>query len=231
MFKSSGEVKVEVVRFNGRNYRRYPNSKRKEHRRYFGRSRGFLHRDVWEFHNGPIPEGFDVHHKDGNTENNDIGNLEVMSRADHLKEHADDMARWNYSQECINHLASIRSKASQWHGSEEGKAWHREHAKNSIGKAVRGEYWKRKPEMEKQCAFCGKSFITKNQRAVYCSNTCVCAVYRKSKQEANPPKPRECTNCKKEYVSKFKVQLYCSTVCKARKNREDRKNASLQPEC
>ena len=36
------------------------------------------HRVVWELHNGAIPSGHQIHHRDGNKLNNDIGNLELV---------------------------------------------------------------------------------------------------------------------------------------------------------
>lgn len=41
------------------------------------------HRMVWEAVNGPIPDGYDVHHIDGDTYNNDVDNLECLSHSDH----------------------------------------------------------------------------------------------------------------------------------------------------
>lgn len=43
------------------------------------------HRIVWEGVNGPIPEGYDIHHIDGDTYNNDIDNLECMLHAEHAR--------------------------------------------------------------------------------------------------------------------------------------------------
>lgn len=45
------------------------------------------HRLVWEKHNGSIPEGYVIHHKDGNGLNNSIENLEMMTRAEHVRHH------------------------------------------------------------------------------------------------------------------------------------------------
>jgi len=58
---------------------------------YYGKTRGtrsFLHRDVWQDANGPIPEGMDIHHRDGNRENNALENLALMDKADHTRLHA-----------------------------------------------------------------------------------------------------------------------------------------------
>jgi hypothetical protein len=45
----------------------------------------YIHRATWEKHNGPIPEGLCVTFKDGNTENCDIDNLMLISRAENAK--------------------------------------------------------------------------------------------------------------------------------------------------
>ena len=38
-----------------------------------------IHRFVWEFFKGPIPEGMTLDHKDGDKTNNRINNLQLMS--------------------------------------------------------------------------------------------------------------------------------------------------------
>jgi hypothetical protein len=43
------------------------------------------HRLVWEAVNGPIPDGWDIHHIDGDTYNNDIDNLECLTHAAHAQ--------------------------------------------------------------------------------------------------------------------------------------------------
>ncbi|MDX2813416.1 HNH endonuclease signature motif containing protein [Streptomyces sp. PA03-5A] len=52
-----------------------------------GRGERLLHRAVWAHAHGPIPEGIHIHHKDGDRANNDLGNLEPMTEADHLRLH------------------------------------------------------------------------------------------------------------------------------------------------
>lgn len=46
------------------------------------------HRYVWEQANGPIPDGWEVHHVDLDRFNNDLSNLQAMPAADHRALHA-----------------------------------------------------------------------------------------------------------------------------------------------
>lgn len=55
---------------------------------YYGRTSGkrtLLHRDVWESEVGPIPEGYDIHHKDEDRTNNSIENLECLPKSEHTR--------------------------------------------------------------------------------------------------------------------------------------------------
>jgi len=81
---------IEAQEFDGKLYRRYPGH------RYFGRNKTKdegtgvirLHRAVWEYYHGEIPKGFAIHHKDHNTENNDISNLQMISFKEHMSYHS-----------------------------------------------------------------------------------------------------------------------------------------------
>ena len=41
----------------------------------------------WEKAYGPIPPGHEIHHIDGNPENNDLNNLSCLSKEAHIKKH------------------------------------------------------------------------------------------------------------------------------------------------
>lgn len=47
----------------------------------------YLHRYVWEQTYGPIPKGMVIHHKDFNRGNWNLENLELLTRAEHMKRH------------------------------------------------------------------------------------------------------------------------------------------------
>jgi hypothetical protein len=77
----AGEMKFEgykvymdndypAIWFNGKNYH--------------------IHRYVWEQANGPIPKGMVIHHKDFNRGNWNLSNLEMLTRAEHMKLHKID---------------------------------------------------------------------------------------------------------------------------------------------
>lgn len=48
----------------------------------------YEHRLVWESNFGKIPNGYEVHHKDGNKLNNNIENLELVKKGEHQHIHA-----------------------------------------------------------------------------------------------------------------------------------------------
>lgn len=162
--------KVETVEFNGRKYRRYPESQNPTHRKYFGRAGARLHRDVWIYHNGSIPDGHHIHHIDGDTGNNDISNLECIPASDHRAEHKDELLHRNKSERQLRHLNDIRVKATEWHKSDEGREWHKQHVMESLAKA-----WGKPrdyPEIKMQCHWCGGEMVGKTARRRFCKSAC-----------------------------------------------------------
>src|SRR5262249_36767458 len=146
-------MRVETVEFNGIVFRRYPDSRRRNHRVYFSAHISnrkpplWLHREIWKAAHGPIPEGHFIHHRDGNPLNNSLENLECISRAGHTQEH---QQRGDYSYPRNREvLDAIRPLAVEWHGSEEGQAWHREHGKRT---------WARRQPVARVCEQCGAAF-------------------------------------------------------------------------
>lgn len=68
------------------------------------------HRLVWEAVNGAIPEGYDIHHIDGDTYNNDCDNLECLSHSDHSS-----LTRYECANDHMEH--GYRDQSPGRHGS------------------------------------------------------------------------------------------------------------------
>ena len=47
----------------------------------------FKHRYIWEKHYGKIPKDMVIHHIDGNKQNNEIENLQMMTDMEHRKKY------------------------------------------------------------------------------------------------------------------------------------------------
>lgn len=189
-------VIVDGIRFtlsNGKNY--HYNSKLRKH----------LHQYVWERQNGKIPKGHEIHHKDLNTLNNNIDNLELMKVEDHRKLHS--IISWNEERRkwARNNLREkALPKAKEWHGSEEGIEWHKKHYEK-----VKDKFHTTK---NITCESCGEEAtvgVSKTNR--FCSNKC------KSKWRRDnglDDEKRVCVTCDKEFtVNKYSKSKNCSKSC------------------
>lgn len=184
---------AESITFNGFTYNRYPNSKNLSHQRYFQRSGGDnLHRAIWRHHNGPIPDGHDIHHRDGDWNNNDISNLECITKADHYKQHYQYTSEFNSRPEQLEHLDRVREKAAGWHKSDEGREWHRNVSAKALisgGPAQTALAQKRADQsanpVTKVCVECGAEFQSPTGRATLCGNACACRRSDRKKRARN----------------------------------------------
>lgn len=67
----------------------------------------YVHRMVWEAHHGPIPLGGMVHHRNHQTTDNAIENLELMSAVEHNRHH--------YAKRHANGLRGHSRGSANWH--------------------------------------------------------------------------------------------------------------------
>src|SRR5690606_21816580 len=154
--------------FNGKRYRLYKNE------RYYSRGCRRMHEVVWESRNGKRPEGYHIHHKDGNTHNNDIENLSLVRASLHhrfesKKRHKEDP---EYSKKF--HEAGIEA-AKEWHASEEGRKWHSEHGKRT---------WINREYKTLKCEVCGKGYKSRHSaRSKYCHQNCKAKALRKRRKQ------------------------------------------------
>ncbi|MCA1806931.1 MAG: HNH endonuclease [Actinobacteria bacterium] len=65
---------------------------------YKNRKGKLLHRAKYEYTHGPIPEGNQIHHIDGDKSNNAIENLVSLSVSEHIKLHPRGYVGWDSEQ-------------------------------------------------------------------------------------------------------------------------------------
>lgn len=163
-----------------------------------------LHIYMWEKFNGPVPSGYHVHHKDHDTNNNEIENLELISAAEHLAMHAKENK--DILRACMRDYA--QPAATEWHKSEDGREWHKAQYQKSLGP-------KWDEMVTKNCIVCGKEFQTSvlmQHKSKFCSNACK-SKYRRDMKLDNIEKP--CEYCGKLFWSnKYDKQRFCSSMCR-----------------
>jgi len=160
-----------------------------------------LHRYIWEYHNGEIPKGYQIHHIDHDKSNNDISNLSLTSGKAHRSYHGVHRTI-THRQEIVNNLnENARPKAIEWHKSEQGKEWHKEHYEKTKDK-----FHAKKDYI---CKYCDKTFLSARQG--YCSNKCRSA-YRRLHKIDNVD--RKCVWCGEVFnVNKYSKQRFCTRSC------------------
>lgn len=210
---------VEVVEFNGKTYRRYPESV--SHTTYFrcGANGPMYHRDIWEFHNGPIPDGMIVHHIDENPSNNNISNLQIMTQAEHNKLHAETRSD-EYVRRNKEVMDKIRPLTNAWRRSEVGQKWYSEHGKR---------IFRNREERTCICLACNEQYQTKHKgESRFCSRKCIMAARRESKVDYET---RLCLWCDAEFrTNKHQNVRCCSKSCGAKKWRHERREAKKRKE-
>lgn len=190
---------MDVAKINGITFRKDKNTGYYLSGKAINGKRKRLHVYVWELHNGKVKEGFQIHHIDHNKYNNEIENLAELSKEEHSKLHAEELTDEQRAKKAENVVKNAIPKAKEWHGSEEGRKWHSEHAKDAFS---------HRDVLKYQCTFCGKEFETKNiygeSQNRFCSANCKAAFRRKSGVDKAS---RKCLCCGGE----FRVYKYSKT--------------------
>lgn len=196
---------AETIEFNGIIYRRYPNSKYNRHKRFHDDKGHALHRAIWIFHNGPIPSGHHIHHKDCDPLNNSIENLDCLTARQHCRAHS-DLAKLDPSKD-------IYESRRMWQRSQEGFEHHSELSKLN---------WSNRKKELLPCKICGDicERYADFSKKIVCD---LCQAKRQSvKQKENyVPKQRitsevKCEVCGSICIQKTrKEKRFCSRVCKS----------------
>lgn len=197
---------VETVEYNGITFRRYPESDNPADREYFRPSGDqirngveALHREIWKDANDvdEIPDGHLIHHSDGDTGNNASENLECVTPSEHVRRHPD---MGDLTDEEIEKGVEA---AKKWHKSDEGRKWHKQHWKESLGAVFENP-------KTKDCEQCGDEFVYFTT-ARFCSNACKAKARR---ERGDDDEQRICVICRNPFtVNKYKEQPTCSRSC------------------
>jgi hypothetical protein len=165
-----------------------------------------LHRRIWADNFGPIPPGFDIHHKDDNWRNNDPLNLEPILQSEHRRLHM--TARNNTAQgraTMLSGLEKAREAAKEWHRSAEGLEWHR---KNGVSS------WEDRKPFKKRCEACDAEYDAwAGTRSRFCSKRCGRRSWSATKLLTLA---LVCRHCRRDFMgNKYQPQKYCSPACYA----------------
>lgn len=191
-----------------------------------------LHAYGWRFYYGAIPEGFDVHHKTGDKERNDIEDLELLPRQVHRIRHNLEKVGYvgEYHDECLYCGEQIdrtkrpyavfhteRCKHAYCNGGNKpyksevvckrcGQTYHRDlYDASEYCPACIGHIGHEAHQQKKDCPVCGEAFVSLN--GAPCHRKCK-EKYIKNliRQQIEKGETRLCRVCG---IPLLNTQLYC----------------------
>ena len=159
-----------------------------------------LHRYIWEYYNGEIPKGYHIHHKDHNKNNNELENLELLTKEEHRIRHSLEMSKELKDKYRKNLENNARPKAIEWH---------KKHFEVSLAIKEKKVF---------VCEYCNKEYQTfDNGNNRFCSQKCKSA-YRRESGADNIE--RICVSCDKPFMTnKYGTTKYCYECRPKRKRR------------
>lgn len=130
-----------------------------------------IHREVFRYYNGKIPEGYDIHHIDNNPNNNDISNLQMLTRLEHRAIH---------SKPSVRKICPYCGKEFTLKHPSEKKKFCSTKCSSQSQKII----------VERICPTCGKKFVLDKpcRKNIYCSRSCASKARFKSKSTLETPK-------------------------------------------
>jgi hypothetical protein len=132
--------------------------------KYFQRKGVRLHIQVWEHHNGPVPDGHHIHHR-FTRDRNESTELECLTVKEHFGVHYHGK---EFGERGRKYLGRARVAAAAWHASKQGRKWH----SDNYEKHVRAVAEKRVGLHCKECGEYFKASYMRRNDAKFCSGRC-----------------------------------------------------------
>jgi hypothetical protein len=186
---------------------------------YYCNRRGqLLHRAIYAAAHGPIPEGVEIHHKDGNKTNNDLSNLEALSGTDHRRRHCTGFKRWGFEDRS-------QAKLRQWANREPYLAICAQCGKEFSTTGTRSKYcsgncrsahYRETARFSNSavCEFCGKDFKTsKYQDHRFCSRSCATSSANNKRAYQRRRGSKVCPICGATFRKEDPRTQTCSRKC------------------
>ncbi len=119
-----------------------------------------VHRAVWQYYYGTIPENNEIHHVDENPANNYINNLRCLPKEEHALLHGK-------LQQCrVEKKFICEVCGKEYYAKSNGRNRYCSTKCMRQGDKIRQQRW------VKICEWCGKKFKTKFQNQRFCSHSC-----------------------------------------------------------
>lgn len=196
------KAKYPIQEFDGLRFYRKPSGYYKADHKIGGQ---YMHRYVWQHHNGAIPAGHHIHHVNGDRTDNRIENMELLAAGKHSAFHMHERHTTPGGlAKTMVALEAARAAAPAWHASEAGREWH---SANSI------RTWKNRVRVDLTCTYCGGGFsgYAGSQKRGFCSPSCQ-GMARKA--SGIDDELRECTVCSAPFTAnKYTKTRTCGKAC------------------
>jgi hypothetical protein len=131
----------------------------------------YQHRIVWASINGPIPYGWQVHHKNKDRADNRIENLECMSQREHLRIHGKEPKQRTEHRVAVTcQLCGTNAIRNTLKPKFCSLACSKKAANNRL--AQRRTCERVIPRLDKPCVICDMPFTAGRKDALYCTKYC-----------------------------------------------------------
>lgn len=192
-------------RFNGITYRKIKDG-------HYTQNNG-LHRDVWQYHYGDVPNGYIVHHNDWNPANNGIANLRLMENTEHNRLHMKN--------------APVKDLICEYCGKPFSTISIKHNVRCCSLECIQALHYDKQHEV-RVCAFCGKEFsVYRHSKTKCCSQSCAAKLRFGDKIL----KEKHCAVCGKIFKPKHREQKACSKPCALKLTQQKLRQAPTEKTC